>query len=164
MSLATITGKIQDIAAGTTARAIVFESLGIVFDTGGTVTVNTSKSVTCNTNGTFSTSLWGGSYRVIVEDTWKRSFWYITVPNDGGTYDISAIRVTTPPASATLYYTADAVLALLLLKMDKLPTGGNVRFKNGNFQHYNPDTALWHTQVPRGPADAIYSDWSAGEA
>jgi hypothetical protein len=114
MAASVITGKIQDIAAGTTARAMLFESVSDPsFDTGGIVTLNTQKTVTCGSDGTFSVTLHAGSYRIVVADTFKRSVWFITIPTDNAAYDISAVRVEGIPSPVTSYYTAAAIDALI---------------------------------------------------
>lgn len=109
-----ITGKIETILAGTSARAILFESYdGPKFQTGGTVVVNTQTTVTTGSDGTFTVTLEPGAYRVVVSDAWKRSVWLIQVPSDGLTHDIVSIRVTSVSTLPDTYYTAAEVDALI---------------------------------------------------
>lgn len=140
MSASVITGKIQDIIAGTSARSMLFESLSDPsFDAGGTVTLCTQKQVTCGADGTFIITLHAGTYRVVVSDTWQRSVWKIAVPTDGLAHDIVSIRVTGTPAVVDTYYTAaavDALLATIILLGTGPPT--------------NPPTAKWYVDTNTG--------------
>jgi len=137
MSASVITGKIQDIIAGTSARAMMFESISDPsFDIGGIVTLNTQKQINCAADGTFSITLHAGSYRVVVSDTWQRSVWKITVPTDGLAHDISSIRVTGTPATVDTYYTAAAIDGLLAIRETRIFQSGSTVVLNsgGGYQ------------------------------
>lgn len=60
------------------------------------------------------------------------------------------------PTPAAPAYPSPAAL------VTKEPTGANYRFKDGQFQLWNPVTGMFHAPFPNGPEGAVTTAWGAG--
>ena len=90
---------------------------------------------------------------------------------DGGTIHHSYLSeigtLTHAQLEAAIALLADAatVTAALALKVDKTPTNGSFRVKDGqHIQFWNPVTGMWHTLIPYGSEGAVQTSWGPGEA
>lgn len=104
---ATVTGTVRDVTGDlvTNARVVFHPLVNPQIETGGTVLTSSSKTVIA-TNGTFSTTLEQGDYRVQIG---SRDAFLIAVPNDAETYSIDSLTTSAltyvfnlPPASITV--------------------------------------------------------------
>ena len=102
--MSTITGTIEDATGAPLHARIDFLSKSTPLAGGGIVNTNTDKTIrTDPTAGTFSVTLVGGNYQVVVTAQGQSSTFNIVVPSDNASYTIDQVTSTplafvfTPP-------------------------------------------------------------------